>query len=94
MLRHVLLEDVVLNRAAQLPRIDTLLLRRGDVEAIENHGRSVDGHRRRDLIERNTVEEHLHVGQARDCYAALADFAFRPRMIRVVTHERRKIEGH
>ena len=93
-LRHVLLEDVILNRPSQLPRIDALLLSCGDVEAIENDRRSVDGHRRRDLIERDAVEQHFHVGEAGDGDTALADLAFRSRMIRVVAHQGRKVERY
>ena len=92
-LGHVLFQDVVLNRSAQPVRIHSLLLGGGDVETIENDRRPVDGHRRRDLVERNAVKEHLHVGEAGDCHSALAYLALRSRMIRVVTHQRREIEG-
>src|SRR6202035_5493225 len=74
-LRHVLLKDVVLDSAAKLLRIDALLCRGGDVEAVENHGGAVDRHRRRDLVQRYAVEERLHVGEARDCNAALANLS-------------------
>jgi hypothetical protein len=43
-LRHVLLEDVVLDCATQLPRIDPLFLRGRDIEAVEYDGRPVDRH--------------------------------------------------
>src|SRR6185437_5188565 len=51
MLGHVLLEDVVLHRAAELADRDALLLGGGDVEAEQNGRRAVDRHGRRDLIE-------------------------------------------
>src|SRR6266566_4497412 len=94
MLRHVLLQDVVLNGPAQLRRIDTLLLRRRDVEAIENYRGPVDGHRRRDPVQRYAVEQCLHVGEAGDRDAAFAYFSLGPGMIGVVTHQRREIERH
>ena len=91
-LRHVLLQNVVLNRAAQLVRRNALFLRRRDVERPENDRRAVDRHRRRHLVERDAVEQHLHVGETRDGDARLADFTQRSRMIRVVAHQRREVE--
>src|SRR5262249_22798184 len=49
-------------------------------------------HRRRDLAERQRVEQHLHVLEAVDGDADLADLAARERMIRVAPHLRRQIE--
>ncbi len=92
MLRHVLLQNVVLNRAAQLLGGHALLLGRGDVERPDDDRRPVDRHRRRHAVERNAVEQHLHVGHARDRDAGLADFAERTRMVGVVAHQRREVE--
>ena len=89
-LRHVLLEDVVLDRALQLVDRHALLLRRGDVEAEQDRRRAVDRHRGGDLVERNPVEQGLHVGQARDRDAALADLALGAGMVGVVAHQRRE----
>src|SRR5437868_2780270 len=91
-LRHVLFENVVLDGPAQFPRIDALLFRRRDVEAVEDDGGPIDGHRSRDLIERDSVEEHLHVGEAGYCHATFADLSLGPGMVRVVTHQRWEIE--
>ncbi len=91
-LRHVLFQDVVLDRAAQFARVDALLLGRRDVEAIQDDRGPVDRHGRRDLIERDPVEERLHVGETRDRHAALAYLAFGARMVGVVSHQRREIE--
>ena len=93
-LGHVLLEDVVLHGAAQLVRRDTLLLGRGDVKAEEHRGRAVDGHGRRDPIERDAAEQVLHVGKGGDGHAALPHLPFRARMIGVVAHQGRKVERH
>jgi hypothetical protein len=92
-LRLILLEDVVLDGAAQPVRRDALLLRRNDVEAEQDDGRAIDGHGNGDVAERDAVEERLHVGQRADRHAALADLAQRTRVVRVVAHERREIEG-
>ena len=61
MLGHVLLEDVVLHGAAQLGDRDALFLGCGDVEAEQNRRRAVDRHGGRDLVERDPVEQRLHV---------------------------------
>ena len=89
-LRHVLLQDVVLHRALQLLDRHALTLGRRDVEAEQHRGGAIDRHRGGDAVERNPVEERLHVGEARDGDAALADLALRPRMVGVVAHERRE----
>ena len=65
-------------------------LRRGDVEAEQHRGGAVDRHRGGDLIERDAVEQRLHVGQAGDGDAALADLALRARVVGVVSHQGRK----
>ncbi len=91
-LRHVLLEDVVLHGAAKQLARHSLLLGRRHVEAEQDHRRPVDGHRRGDLVERDPLEQRLHVVQARDRDPGLADFALGPRVIRVVAHQRREVE--
>ena len=92
MLRHVLLQNVILDRSLQLVDRHPLTLRRRDVEAEQHRGGTIDRHRGGHAIERDPVEERLHVGKTRDGDATLADLAFRPGMIRVVAHERWKIE--
>ncbi len=94
MLRHVLLEDVVLNRSPELFSRNALTLRRGDVERPQNDRRAVYRHRGRDLVEGNAFEQHFHVGQAGDGYAALSYLALRPRMIGVVAHQCWKVESY
>jgi len=63
MLGHVLLENVVLHRPAQLRDRHTLLLGGGHVEAEQDGGRTVDRHRGRHLIEWDAAEQGLHVRQ-------------------------------
>ena len=64
--RHVLLEDVVLHRAAQRRAGHALLLGDQFVEQEQQRRRGVDRHRRRDLVERDPVQQHLHVGDRVD----------------------------
>src|SRR3712207_8900725 len=53
----------------------TLFRSDGDVHREQNRSRRVDGHRSRNLIERNAVEENFHVAQTVNGDADLADFA-------------------
>ena len=44
--------------------------------------------------QRDAAEQNLHVFERRDGRAALAHFAFRQRVVGIVAHQRRQIEGH
>ena len=79
LLRDVLLEDVGLDRPAQGRARDALLLGDADVEGEQDRGRRVDRHRRRDLAERDPVEEPRHVLERVDGDALAADLALRAR---------------
>ena len=92
MLGHVLLEDVVLHRAAQLRDRDALLLGGGNVEAEQNRCWAVDRHGRRDLVEWDAVEQRLHVRQRGNGDAAFPDFTLGSGMIGVVAHQGWEIE--
>ncbi len=94
LLRDVFLEDVVLNRAAQLRRVGALLFRRRNVEGPDDGGGAVDRHRSADVLERNAVEERFHVTQAGDGDAAASDLALGALVPRVDAHERRHVERH
>jgi hypothetical protein len=63
------------------------------VEQQQHGGRRVDRHRRRDLVERDAVEEQPHVVDRVDRDADLADLAVRDRVVAVVPHLGRQIEG-
>ena len=91
--RDVFLQDVVLDRARQRRGGDALPLRDRDVERQQDDRRRVDRHRRRHAIERDAVEQRRHVLDRIDRDADAADFAGGQRMVRVVAHLRRQIEG-
>ena len=91
--RDVLLEDVVLHRAAQRGAGDALPLGDELVEQQQQRRRRVDRHRRRDLAERDPGEQDLHVGDRVDRDARPADLAERARVVRVVAELRRQVEG-
>ena len=92
-LGDVLLEDVRLDRPAELCTLEALLLADADVEPQQHRRRRVDRHRRRDLAERDAGEERLHVGERVDRHALAADLAERARVVGVVAHQRRHVEG-
>ena len=91
--RDVLLEDVVLDRAGERAARDAALVGDRDVERQQRRRRGVDGHRRRDLAERQAVEQHTHVVDRRDRDAGAPDLAARQRVVGVAAHLRRQIEG-
>ena len=91
--REVLLQDVVLDRAAQRRQRDGLAPRDRCVERQQDDRRRVDGHRRRHAVERNAVEQFRHVLDRVDGHADAADLASCQRVVGVVTHLRRQIEG-
>ena len=91
--RDVLLEDVVLQRAVELRRVDALLPADGDVERQEDGGSGVDGHRGTDLVEGDALEEHLHVGEAGYGNARASDLAGREGVVGVVAGLSREVES-
>ena len=90
---HVLLQDVVLDRAPQLRSVDTLLLADGDVEGEDDRCRPVDGEARADGVERDLTEEDLGVGQRVDGHSHPADLLLDVRVVGVIPTLCRKIEG-
>ena len=77
----------------ELAEIGALLSGDGDVERQQDRGGGVDGHRGGDTFERDAVEERAHVVEAADRDADLADLALRHRVVGVVAHLRRQVEG-
>ena len=90
--RGVLLEHVVLHRAAQIARRDAVLLAGQLVEQQEHGRRRVDRHRRRDLAQRDAVEEPQHVVERVDRDAGAAHLAARQRIVRVEAELRGQVE--
>ena len=79
--RDVLLEDVVLDGAADALPGDALLLGEHEVEREQDRRRGVDRHRGRDAVERDAVEQPPHVGDRVDRHADPADLAARHRVV-------------
>ena len=91
--REVLLDDVVLGRARQLRALDPVLLGDGDVEAEQPGGGGVDRHRGVHLVERDPVEQLVHVALVGDRDADLADLAAGEDVVGVVAGLGRQVEG-
>ena len=92
--RHVLLEDVVLDRAAQLLGGDALLLADQLVEQQQDRRRSVDRHRRGDAVEGDLLEADPHVLDRVDRDPGAADLAVAERVVGVAAELGRQVKGH
>ncbi len=90
----VLLEDVVLGRAAQRLGGHVLLLADELVEQQQRGRRRIDRHRGRDLVERDAVEHPPHVVDRVDRDAGAADLAHAERVVRVAAELGRQVERH
>ena len=90
---HELLEDVVLDGPVQLLDRHSLLLARDDEEGQNRNNRAVHGHGHRHLVERDAVEQDLHVLDTVDRHTSLADIADNARMIAVIAPVGGKVEG-
>ena len=69
-----------------------LLLGDDEVHREDHRRRRVDRHRRRDVGERDAVEQPLHVGERHDADAALAHLSERQLVVGIAAHQRREIE--
>ncbi len=71
---------------------DALLFGRNNIEGHDGQHRTVHRHRHRHAIERNLIEENLHVEDRIDGYAGLAHVARHALVIGVVAAMRGEIE--
>ena len=78
---------------ASAPRRHSLLLGRHDVHRHYRQHRAVHGHRHRHPLERDPVEQDLHVLDRVDGHPRLAHVAGDPRMVRVVAAVGGEVEG-
>ena len=90
---HELLQDVVLDGAIQLGLRNAGFLGGDDEEGEAGDDGAVHRHRNRHLIERDAVEQDLHVLHAVDGDAGLTNIARHARVIRIIAAMRRQIEG-
>ena len=91
---HELLENVVLDRSAQLVLRHALLFGRHHVAGQHRQHGAVHGHGDADLVQRNLVEQDLHVLHRVNRHAGLADVAGHARMVGVVAPVGGQVERH
>ena len=73
--------------------VDAVLLRDDDVEREQPRRRRVDRHRGVHPVERDAVQQRVHVALVRDRDADLADLAARQLVVGVVAGLGRQVEG-
>ena len=86
--------SLVLDGSAQLVLRDALLLGRDHVACQHRQHRAVHRHRHAHLVQRDLVEQDLHVLDRIDRDTGLADVACHARMVAVVAAMGREVEGH
>ncbi len=91
---HELFEDVVLDGPGEERLVDALLLRGHHVAGEDRQHRAVHRHRHGHLVERDPVEEDLHVLDRVDGDAGLAHVADHARVVAVVAAVGGEVEGH
>ena len=93
LLRLILLEDVVLQRAAEASTGRACLLRLSDEHGEDGGGRRVDGHAGGGRTEVDVGVQILHVGERVDRDPAAPDFTQRHWMVGIEPKQRWHIEG-
>ena len=72
----------------------TLALGDSDIHRQQDGGRGIDRHAGGDLVQRDLVEQHLHIFQGGDRNTHLAHLAHRHRVIGIVSDLGGQVEGH
>ena len=91
--RDVFLQQIVLNSAADFAGWHTALLCNELVHQQQNCCCRINGHRRCHLVERQVGKQRAHIVERINRYADLAHFASGPRVVAVVSHLGRQVEG-
>ena len=91
---HELFQDIVLDGARELFLADALLFRGHDIARQNGQYRPVHGHGYRHLVQRDTVEQDLHVLHGVDRNARFAHVARHTRVIGIVAAVSGQVEGN
>ena len=81
---HEFLQNIILDGARKLFRFETLLFGGYDKKRHDGNHRAIHRHGNRHLIERNLIEQHLHVFHSINGYPGFPHIAKYPRMVRIV----------
>ena len=91
---HEFFENVVLQGSSKLLRCHTLLFCGHYIARHNWQHCAIHGHGHRYLIQRNAIEEDLHVFNRINRYTGLADISLYAGMVRVIAAMGGQIEGH
>ena len=92
--REIFLEDIVLYGPRKLLLRDSLFLCRDDIPRETGKNGTIHGHGDRHLIQRNLIEENLHILHGIYGDTGLPDIADHPGMIGVIPPVGREVKGH
>ena len=70
---NVLFQDIVLHGTRKLAKLHSLFFCHRDIQCEQDTGRGIDGHGCADALERQAMQQRLHIFQAGD---GDADFAY------------------
>ena len=90
---HVFLEDVILDRACELVEGGALFEGGDDVEGEDGKHRAVHGHGNGDPVERDAIEEDLHIEDRVDGDTGFPDIADDAFVVRVIAAVGGEVEG-
>ena len=91
---HEFFQNVILNGARQQRFIVALFFAHHDEIGQNRDHRAIHGHRNRNLVQRDAVEENFHIFHAVDRHASLAHIAHHTGVIAVIAAMGGQIEGH
>ncbi len=91
---HEFLQDVVLDGAAEFFQFCALFQGGHNIKGHDGKDGAVHGHGNRHLVERDLVEQDLHVEDGIDGHAGLAHVAHHPFVVGVVAAVGGQVEGH
>ena len=91
---HELFQNVILNGPRKGRARHALLFAGHDEIGEDRDHRAIHRHRHADLVQRNPVEQDLHILNAINRHARLANIAHHARVVRVIAPVRCQIEGH
>ena len=90
---HKFFKNVVLQGSSKLLRGNALLFCRDYVAGHNRQHRAIHGHGHRHLIQRDAIEENLHVFNRVNRHTSLTHITLYPGMVRVIAAMGRQIEG-
>ncbi len=81
---HKFFQDIILDGTCHFFQFGTLLQTSIDVECQNRQYSTVHGHGHRHLIQRNAIEEHLHILYRTDGYTCFSHIAHYPFMVGII----------